>query len=335
MLSRNFNQSVRCLHTGVVAFQYIQQSRSSIPIDTWLKNSNKRLDDRQNQKRLNRNQRENRSHQKSRTPRIVTWSTGSERAKEAANSVLRKIFEVNPKGNIRYLNDEGKVEETNIRSFAKGMNLDNQGLNIVSIIKNEKEREPLPFVKIVDSATALRKYSDYLAEKKVDELKAMGLMPKKLIAKDKNSSDDNLKHIKISWNIKEDDLAKQKAHDITTMLKKGNKVNLYLADRDDISAKNWMENFENMNSNGFVKKIKNNEVAMRESVIAKLKEISEEYAIEPAIEGSVLSKMVIKLTPKPSAVSKDIKALKEEKKRRRLEKMQKRLQKLHEKNNDE
>lgn len=333
MLSRNISRSLRCIHSGGIALQYTtQQSRNSIPIDSWLKNSNKRMNSKQNEKRMNSRQRSN-GYQKNKKPMAVRWSTGSERAKEAANNVLSKIFEVNPRGNIKYLNLDGKVEETNIRSFAKGIDLAKQGLNIVSIVNAEKDGEQLPFVKIVDSITALKKHSDYLAEKKVNELKAMGLMPKKLMEKDKNSSDDNLKHIKVSWNIKEDDLMKQKAHDITSMLKKGNKVNLYLVDKDDINSKNWMETFEVINHNELKKKIKTSEQTRREMIVEKIKQISDEYAVEPVIEGSVISKMVIRLTPRPSTGSNDKRALKEERKRLRMEKLQKRIEKKRERNN--
>ncbi|KAL3237520.1 Aim23p [Nakaseomyces bracarensis] len=326
---RNIGLATRYIHTGRISLQYTtQQSRSSIPIDSWLKNSNKRVNQKQSENNINTRHKNN-GYQKNRKKTMaVNWSTGTERAKEAANSVLSKIFEVNQRGNIKYLKD-GKVQETNIRTFAKGIDLEKQGLNIVSIVNSDKDGDQLPFVKIVDSMTALKKYSDHLAEKKVNELKKMGLMPKKFMDKEKQSSEDHSKQIKVSWNIKEDDLLKQKAHDISSMLKKGYKVNLYLADKDEINSRNWIENFENVNSTTtqYTKKIKESEKNRRELIVTKLKEISEEHALEPIIEGTILSKMVIKLTPRPSAGSNDKRALKEERKRLRMEKLQKRIEK--------
>lgn len=94
-----------------------------------------------------------------------------------------------------------------------------------------------------------------------------------------------------------------------------------------------METFEVINHNELKKKIKTSEQTRREMIVEKIKQISDEYAVEPVIEGSVISKMVIRLTPRPSTGSNDKRALKEERKRLRMEKLQKRIEKKRERNN--
>ena len=56
---------------------------------------------------------------------LITWSTGTDRAKEAANSVVSEIFKKNHKGNIKVVDPTThRIEPSNIRYFAKGIDLD-------------------------------------------------------------------------------------------------------------------------------------------------------------------------------------------------------------------
>ncbi|OXB40957.1 hypothetical protein B1J92_L05698g [Nakaseomyces glabratus] len=320
---------VRQFHSNFLSLNSASPAlNAGIAIDAWLKRGTAKSNIKNRKKYDHHHNGENRRRKK---PMAVRWSSGTERAKEAANHMLSKVFETNSKGNIRFFNQiSGKVEDSNIREFAKGIDLSQHGINIVNIINTETEQ--LPFVKLVDTKTALKKYSDYLAEKKEEELKSMGLLPRKFFENSK-TNEDNLKHIKISWSIKEDDLAKQKAHDITSMLKKGNKVNLYIADKEDLGGSKWMENFENVEEEKppSKKRLRPSEIERRESIIEQLKLLVSEISADPIIEGRTNGKMIIRLTPKVNKDgSIDKRSLKELKKQQRIEKLNKKLQRKKE-----
>lgn len=257
----------------------------------------------------------------------VTWSTGSDRDKEAANSVLSQIFRMNRAGNIKIINSEtSKPEETNIRTFGKGINLEENGLVIVNF--EEVGTLKVPLVKLVERKVALKRFSDEKARQKEKELIDMGVLKKKPAKLgDSDKGEDSVKQIKVSWQIKDDDLSKQKSHEIINQLKKGYKVHLYIADKAHINSKNLAADFDNVQKPN-TKKLSNKDLQQRSSVYEKLQEIFEEYSAQPVIEGSVETKMLIKLTPKVSpAGDKDSKqALKEQRKKERQEKLMMRLE---------
>lgn len=259
----------------------------------------------------------------------VTWSTGSERDKLAANSVLSQIFRMNKAGVINIINvDDNKVQQTNIRIFAKGIDLSKVGFSIVNF-EQLNETTQIPLVKLVDRKVALKKYSNEIADRKQKELLSMGILkkrPPKTSEADK--AEDSIKRIKVSWQIKEDDLSKQKAHEIISQLKKGYKVHLCIDDRNNINAKNWSVGFENLGTSDKIanKALSSSELEKRTFILDKLQGIADDYSIQPVNEGTIETKMLIKLAPKTSN-NKDREALKEQRKKERQQKLMKRLEK--------
>lgn len=221
-----------------------------------------------------------------------------------------------------------RIEPSNIRYFAKGIDLDKVGLSIVNVEQIDNENQ-IPLVKIVESRVALKKYSDFLAKKKEKELMELGVLNKSYKNLVTDKKEDNLKHIKISWQIESDDLKRQKAHEIVSLLKKGNKVTLYLDDKNNINSNNWLENFEELDRSqkGEPPRLPESVFQKRAAVLETLKEIVSEYANDPVLLGNMNSKMIMKLIPKDvKPQNNDKRALKELRKKERQEKLQKRIQ---------
>ncbi|EJS43176.1 YJL131C [Saccharomyces arboricola H-6] len=261
---------------------------------------------------------------------LITWSTGTARAKEAANSVVSEIFQKNYKGNIKIVDPiTHRIESSNIRYFAKGIDLDKVGLSIANVEQIDDQNQ-IPLVKIVESRVALKKYSDFLAKKKEKELMELGVMNKSFKTLEADKKEDNLKHIKISWQIENDDLQRQKAHEIVSLLKKGSKVTLYLDDKNNINSNNWLEGFEELDhlQEGGTTRVSKSILQKRAAVLETLKEIVSEYANEPVLLGNIGMKMIMKLTPRDvKPQDNDKRALKELRKKERQEKLQKRIEK--------
>lgn len=254
------------------------------------------------------------------------------------------------------------MHTTNIREFAKGINLDTTGISIVNVESGSETLVPL--VKLVDSKTALRRYSDELARLKEEELIAKGLMTRKKNggkgssgSNSSGSSEGGLKHIKVSWQIELDDLVRQKIKEVLTLLKKGHKVNIYINDRNKISSANWLDTFEDLeqgtNPATTQVHLSKREIRKREDIVREIRMVLEEYTSKMTIEGNIRSKKMIKLVPKPQniaatapdgkttataaadngngsspreATELDKKALKEERRRQRQEKLQQRTE---------
>lgn len=264
---------------------------------------------------------------------VVNWQTGSERAQDAANNVIKQIFKLNQRGSIKIVNPEThQIDTVNIRNYAKGLDLDRFGFSIVDIEEID-ENTRLPLIKIVETKTALKKYSDDIAKKKKQELIGKGLFKKKFL--DNSKSESSLKHIKLSWNIKEDDLLNQKANEIEGLLKKGNKINIYIDNKKNVASKYWLESFENLDDssseNELAYKFSKKEIKQRNFIVEQLQNIVEELSIAPVIVGSVNTRLIMKLSPKPIIKQQNDKhALKDERKRLRKEKLEKRIQRKQE-----
>ncbi|CUS24643.1 LAQU0S18e00958g1_1 [Lachancea quebecensis] len=255
------------------------------------------------------------------------WSTGSERAQAAANFTLRQVFKLNERGVVKVVNQTtNKLEETSILSWAGELDLQTHGLTIVDI--EQRGTFSIPLVKLVESKTALKKYSDELAKQKEEELMRLGFSSKRTGRKNENdSNEDNLKQIKVSWQISDADLNKQKANEIISQLKKGYKVFLYLNGKDALNKSNWAEDITDQEPT-HIKKTSMRELERRQYVVEQLQAIVSEFSLSPAVEGSIETRLIMKLTPKPVASKKeDRMALKEQRKKERQEKLEKKLEK--------
>lgn len=258
----------------------------------------------------------------------VTWRTGTERAQEAANNVLSSIFAANPRGDIKIINPEtNEIQVTNIKEFARGIDLQHKGFAIVDYEKINASTK-LPLIKLIESKLALKRYSDILAKKKDEELRKLGYSRNS--SKNDKSNHEGVKHVRITWQITLDDLRKQKAHEITSALKKGVKVNIYIDDKSLMGRpdQNWMIEFEEgimlSKSPGT---IGNNILKMREEKLQTLINILEEYALEPNIIGNTTTRVMLKCIPKPNfTLDTNKRALKEQKRKERLQKLQERTE---------
>ena len=264
---------------------------------------------------------------------IINWNSGTERAQDAANKVIREVFKLNSKGSIRIFDEKThKIETSNIKYYAKGLDLDKFGVSIVDI-ETVTDEIRIPLIKIIDCKSALKKYSDDMAREKEQELLEKGLLRKKV--NDTSKNEGTLKHIKLSWKIREDDLLNQKAHEIENLLKKGNKINIYIDDKNEIS-KNWLEEFEssmNPSEEEPQKEVKvpKKELRRRNEILEQIQTLVEELSVTPVIDGDTTTRIIIRLVPKPGKKEKvDKNNLKEERRRERQEKLEKRIQKKKE-----
>lgn len=268
---------------------------------------------------------------------MVRWTTGSERARLAANQVVKEVYGLNKDGTIKTLDQQtNQLHTSDIRTFIKGLNLDEEGLSIVNIEKhgNDKYKKlHIPLVKKVDAKIALKRYTDLLAKEKEKELAELGLLKKK--NNNFSKKDPTIKHIRITWQINEDDLKNQKSNEINSLLQKGHKVNLYIDSKANNLSKSWLENFEELEDNESAKNLSKRHVRENSSLVENLKEIVEPYSITPVIEGSVYNKMIIKLAPRPDTKPNvDKKSLRDERKKERQLKLQKRIEKKKMKENE-
>lgn len=263
---------------------------------------------------------------------IVKWKTGSERAKAAVNANLSELLKINVSGSIKVIDPETEnLVLTTIYKFADGVDLDKSGFVIVNVEQSE-DGQSIPLVKMVDIRVVLKKYSENMAKMKERELSEMGVSLRRPSKRnDVDKADEDIKHIKLSWKITEDDLSRQKSHEIQTSLKKGFKVYIYVDDRvSRNNSRTWISDFLTDQDQTEVR-LPNKERKQREVIYDKLQEIVEKYSITPVIEGSINSRMLIKLTPKLEQKKKpqnpDKRSLIEQRKRERQEKLQKRTEK--------
>ena len=206
-------------------------------------------------------------------------------------------------------------------------------MSIVNVEQIDDENQ-VPLVKIVESRVALKKYSDFLAKKKEKELMQLGVLNKSFKNLVTDKKEGNLKHIKISWQIENDDLEKQKAHEIVSLLKKGSKVTLYLDDKNNINSNNWLESFEELDhfQKDSATRLSKLVLQKRAAVLEILKETVKEHANDPVLLGNIGTKMIMKLTPKDvKPQNNDKKMLKELRRQERQEKLNKRIEKKKEK----
>lgn len=279
-------------------------------------------------KKLTKNRPVNKHKTHGRNNLAITWTSGSDRDKEAANAMVSQIFRMNKAGAIKFVNSTtSKLEEANIRSFAKGIDLEKNGLVIVNFEEID-ETTKIPLVKLVDRKVALKRFSDERAKRKEQEMISLGLVKKKPArSSDGEKTDDNVKQIKISWQIRDDDLKRQKAHEITSQLKKGYKVFLYIDDKKCINSKNWATEFDAPLRKNAQKDLNAKELNQRNYILQQLEEIVDEFSNQPIIEGSAETKVLMKLTPKNVTTEPNSKQyLKEQRKKERQEKLQQRIQ---------
>ena len=159
---------------------------------------------------------------------LIKWNSGTDKQQAAANSVLEEILKINPKGNIKAIDrDTNEVQLTNVRTFLKGMDLETNGITLVKIDEDEKTGEKVPMVKEIPSRMALKSYSNKLSEMKELELLKLGVNIKRVGRRaNETKNEASWKTVKVSWQITDYDLNKQKYNEIVSQLQKGLKLSL-------------------------------------------------------------------------------------------------------------
>lgn len=324
---RGFHSFHQCLN----GFDLLQSIRGDIYKGTPKRNqtdTNQKLRNNQYDKTRGNNKKNHSNKVKSKKF-TIRWTTGSDRARLAVNRIIKEVHDMNKDGTIKLVDPStNQLQVSDIRTFIKGLNLDEQGLSIVNVERIQKSKDrtiQIPLLKRVDAATALKRYAEQLAKDKEKELAELGVLKKKNTSSKK---DNTLKHIRITWQISDDDLKNQKANEIVSLLEKGHKVNLYIESKSNTFSKNWLENFEELEENETNRRLSKKEINEYTNLVETLKSLVEPFSISPVIEGSIYSKMIIKLAPKPFIKkNEDKKPLREERKRERQLKLQKRIEK--------
>lgn len=270
---------------------------------------------------------------KARKKLVINWSSGTEKAQEAANHIIKSIFKVNSDGLIKAVNThENKVNTMNIRDFARGLDLTKHGLVLLRV--EDYNGIKIPMVKIIDSRIALKNYSNKLAKQKEEELLRLGVSQNRVGRGStyNNKVDSDTKNIKISWQISDADLSNQKFNDISSQLKKGFKVNLHLIHKDS-------NNMTPINVTGqeiTTSRLSDKNLKRRIELVEKLEEIVSEFSSQILKEGSIEKRMIIKVLPNVKLGEQlDKKALKNERKKERQERLKDRIERKKQKETED
>lgn len=265
--------------------------------------------------------------QRSRNKAYVTnIKTGTQKAQEAFRETVNQIYKINPKGIINFVDTKTKqIELMDILKLSESINLDKTGIDIVDLAEN-KPGQRIAIVKLVKVEFAIKKYNDHLAKVREQELAKAGYIKKKFT--DNSHSKEKLKHVKISWQITLDDFRKQKLQEITRFLERDFKVNLYLAEKNELKKNNWLENFNLVNDE--YHHLSKRTLQSRKTFIDELHSVLDEFIKSFKTEGRIENRMIIEIIPKSKSVSSTLSSgmdLREEKRKKRQARLLRHLEK--------
>ncbi len=260
---------------------------------------------------------------------------GTSRDREAANVVISKVKGINEQGLIKLIKDGKDMGVTSILDCCKRLNLDEEGLVLVSQLRKrigDLSEEIVPVVRIVGRQQARKAYSDYLGEKVRQRLLITHpeLIRKQERGKKKTRSlggeismengGADFKVIRVSWKIKTNDLEGQKRHEIMGQLKKGEPVCIIFDDKGNFFRSQRFENGEDMSDA---------EIARRSFVSDNIKKLLDEMGASYEAEGDTTEKLIFKVSPiaKKQATKQEKKDWKLKKKQERQEKLRQRTEK--------
>ncbi|GME76195.1 unnamed protein product [Ambrosiozyma monospora] len=252
--------------------------------------------------------------------KFLTEVTGTMKDRLAFKEVIQEIMAIN-RDEIKVIDtragrDSSKIVKTGY--LMKTIDLNENGIEMVSVA-NE-----VPLVKIISSEAARKNYSDFLASE-VNNLFREG--QKNKLVRDENSNEENgendIKMIRVSWQITNNDLNGQKKNEIVSHYKKGETLQIVIDEND---------NFDRQNNPHYdtTKEMSNVKKALRGKVIDNLNALlTEELGASFETSGDVNTKVIYNLKPlQKKQLSKDEKKrLKELKKLEKQEKLKQRLEK--------
>ncbi|AET39974.1 Aim23p Ecym_5205 [Eremothecium cymbalariae DBVPG len=262
---------------------------------------------------------------------VVKWSTGSKRAQEAANSTLSEILKIRPDGNVKAIDTQSNVVSlVNIRELIKGIDLDKEGFIILKV-EEDDQGALVPLVKMLPAKTVTNAYADKLAKDKGIELLKLGVNRSRIgHSTPKDGSNSDTKCVKVSWQISDRDLAKQKANEIMSQVKKGLKVTIILDNKESMNMDPIMkEESQDTSKAAATTRLSEEEREERLIIIEQLKQILYTNPVRIKVEGSIRNRMTVKVIPKGSSFDckEDKRALKEQRKREKQEKLRRRIEK--------
>lgn len=264
--------------------------------------------------------------------KTLMWISGNPKQQEVASAMAARIIELNIGGKMKLLDPlSGSISMTSIFQFCKEVDLDKYGLDIVNVEKKSDELT-IPLIKLISPKIAQKNYSDALAEQRRKEL---GFEEQK---KSKKSNDK--KFVRISWEISNEDLRKQKTTEILKLFEKDNTVELLIGKKQDFKN-DFISSFENLNqkiSAKSQKKLSESEEEKRLNLLDYIEKLLVRKNIQSTTMGSIHSKIAI--TCKPAIVrgsdltensnTDEKRELKKQKKLERQEKLAKRTAKRQE-----
>ncbi|AAS51488.1 ACR262Cp [Eremothecium gossypii ATCC 10895] len=239
---------------------------------------------------------------------FVRWTTGSEKAREIANTVVSEVLSIRSDGRLRLiLPEENRIQELSMQDVARQLDLEVHSLRF---IKSETDAggRPLPLVKRVSVREAFRVHAERMAAEREKELLRKGVSARRVGAKERRAPDS--KQVRISWQISPTDFSNQKSKEIRGHLERGHTVLVLLANKD---------------ASGPAPQVSPRELQRRSSLLDELAAILEDINCSVVRSGDPASRVELKLVPKaPQEV--DRHALKEQRRLQRAEKLKRRLE---------
>ncbi|VEU20757.1 DEKNAAC101681 [Brettanomyces naardenensis] len=255
------------------------------------------------------------------------FRNGTTRDKEAAKVIITKVRGMNRQGLMKLIKDGQDKGVVSVFDCCKRLDLDKEGMVIVSRLKQQiggQHEETVPVVRVVDQQQARKAYSDYLSEQVTKRLRISnpGLIRKQ--ERGKNSGEENgiagesgdYKVVRVSWQITTNDLKGQKRHEIETQMKKGENVRIVFDDKN---------NFERTHGRriGNGEGLSDIETTKRDKVVKFIGELIDELGTSYEEEGSMQDKLIFKVKAlQTNTVSKEErKVLKDQRKMERQERL--------------
>ncbi|KAF6009559.1 Protein arg5,6, mitochondrial [Brettanomyces bruxellensis] len=234
---------------------------------------------------------------------------GTSRDREAANVVISQVKGINEQGLIKLIKDGKDMGVTSILECCKRLNLDEEGLVLVSRLRKrigDLSEEILPVVRIVGRQQARKAYSDYLGEKVRERLL---ITHPELIRKQEKGK-------KKTKSLGGEILMENGGADF----KVGEPVCIIFDEKGNFFRSQRMDNGEEMSDA---------EIARRNFVSDNIKKLLEEVGATYETEGEITEKLAFKVTPviKKQISKQEKKELKLKKKHERQEKLRQRTEK--------
>ncbi|CCH43086.1 hypothetical protein BN7_2633 [Wickerhamomyces ciferrii] len=262
-------------------------------------------------------------------PEIPKWEYGTDLEKDYMNQVLKTVYETHPEGNIKFISENGDIEDSTILRY---FDIVPQGkvMGIVNIQEDEITKEKIAVIKYFERVSKIKQFSDERAKELTEQFGRTKVSKRK---------DQNVKHVKVTWEISQSDLDNQKTNEINGHLSKGHKLQIVIGEKrgmnrrvfdDDIKDKEIDEDAEIDEMEEIEEEIQLNDLEerRRNKVLDQIKLIFNEKAtIE--VKGQLSKRISITATPleKQSDKKGDVKNDKDAKKLARQEKERQRLEK--------